>query len=169
MRQRKLIPEYVCQSDGADHIISVCQRLLGEQVDQAVSQLLIEAMTPLALEVTLAVQREIETGEEVDRLRKKAVERAQYEADLAQRRYLHVDPANGLSLILSRQTGIISCGPCRRPSRSMSNAARVIGWRSRSNSVPVSPPWLLTFLAYGKIRILRIASASGWYGYCWRM
>jgi DNA invertase Pin-like site-specific DNA recombinase len=29
MRQRKLIPEYVCQSDGADHIISVCQRLSG--------------------------------------------------------------------------------------------------------------------------------------------
>lgn len=97
MRQRKLIPEYVCQSDGADHIISVCQRLLGEQVDQAVSQLLIEAMTPLALEVTLAVQQEIEARwEEVDRLRKKAVERAQYEADLAQRRYLHVDPANRL-------------------------------------------------------------------------
>src|SRR5713226_2079371 len=59
-RQTKLIPEYVCQSDGADHIISVCQRLLGEQVDQAVSQLLMEAMTPLALEVTLAVQQEIE-------------------------------------------------------------------------------------------------------------
>jgi DNA invertase Pin-like site-specific DNA recombinase len=97
MRQRKLIPEYVCQSDGADHIISVCQRLLGEQVDQAVSQLLMEAMTPLALEVTLAVQQEIEARlEEVDRLRKKAVERAQYEADLAQRRYLHVDPANRL-------------------------------------------------------------------------
>ena len=96
-RLTKLIPEYVCQSDGADHIISVCQRLLGEQVDEAVSQLLMEAMTPLALEVTLAVQQEIEARlEEVDRLRKKAVERAQYEADLAQRRYLHVDPANRL-------------------------------------------------------------------------
>ena len=34
--------------------------------------------------------------EEVDRLRRKAVERARYEADLAQRRYLHVDPANRL-------------------------------------------------------------------------
>jgi hypothetical protein len=32
----------------------------------------------------------------VDRLRKKQVERARYEADLAQRRYLHVDPANRL-------------------------------------------------------------------------
>jgi DNA invertase Pin-like site-specific DNA recombinase len=96
-RQTKLIPEYVCQSDGADHIISVCHRVFGEHVDQAVSQLLIESMTPLALEVTLTVQQEIQARlDEVDRLRKKAVERARYEADLAQRRYLHVDPANRL-------------------------------------------------------------------------
>jgi DNA invertase Pin-like site-specific DNA recombinase len=97
MRARKLIPEYVCQSDGADHIVSVCQRLLGEQVDHAVSQLLLDTITPLALEVTLTVQQEIQTRlDEVDRLRKQAVERARYEADLAQRRYLHVDPSNRL-------------------------------------------------------------------------
>jgi hypothetical protein len=34
--------------------------------------------------------------DEVDQLRKKQVERARYEADLAQRRYVHVDPANRL-------------------------------------------------------------------------
>ena len=34
--------------------------------------------------------------DEVDRLRKKQVEQARYEADFAQRRYLHVDPANRL-------------------------------------------------------------------------
>ena len=96
-RQTKRIPEYVCQSDGADRIISVCQRVFGEHVDQAISQLLVQSMTPLALEVTLTVQQEIQTRlDEVDRLRKKGVERARYEADLAQRRYLHVDPANRL-------------------------------------------------------------------------
>ena len=97
MRQTKLIPEYVCQSDGADHIISVCQRVFGEHLDQAIGQLLIDTITPLALEVTLTVQQEIQARlDEVDRLHKKAVERARYEADLAQRRYLHVDPANRL-------------------------------------------------------------------------
>jgi hypothetical protein len=97
MRTSKLIPEYVCQSDGADHIVVVCQRLLGEHVDQAVGQLLIDTVTPLALEVTLKVQEEIQARlDEVDRLRKKQVERARYEADLAQRRYLHVDPTNRL-------------------------------------------------------------------------
>jgi DNA invertase Pin-like site-specific DNA recombinase len=96
-RQTKIVPEYVCQRDGADHIVSVCQHVFGEHLDQAIGQLLIETVTPLALEVTLTVQQEIQTKlEEVDRLRKKQVERARYEADLAQRRYLHVDPANRL-------------------------------------------------------------------------
>jgi hypothetical protein len=54
-------------------------------------------VAPLALEVTLSVQEELQARiEEVDKLRKKQVERARYEADLAQRRYLHVDPANRL-------------------------------------------------------------------------
>jgi hypothetical protein len=54
-------------------------------------------MTPMALEVALSVEQEIETRmEEVDALRRKQVERARYEADLAERRYLQVDPANRL-------------------------------------------------------------------------
>jgi len=97
MRRTKIVPQYVCQRDGADHIVSVCQHIFGEQLDQAVGQLLVGTVTPLTLEVTLTVQQEIQARlDEVDRLRKKQVERAQYEADLAQRRYLHVDPANRL-------------------------------------------------------------------------
>jgi DNA invertase Pin-like site-specific DNA recombinase len=96
-RQNKIVPEYACQRDGADHIVLVCQHILGEQIDQAIGQLLIDTVTPLALEVTLTVQQEIQTRlDEVDHLRKKQVERARYEADLAQRRYLHVDPTNRL-------------------------------------------------------------------------
>ena len=96
-RQTRIVPEYVCQRDGAEHIVSVCQHVFGEQLDQAIGQLLIDTITPLALEVTLTVQQEMQARlEEVDRLRKKQVERARYEADLAQRRYLHVDPANRL-------------------------------------------------------------------------
>jgi DNA invertase Pin-like site-specific DNA recombinase len=96
-RQNKIVPEYACQRDGADHIVLVCQHILGEQIDQAIGQLLIDTVTPLALEVTLRVQQEMQTRlDEVDRLRKKQVERARYEADLAQRRYLHVDPTNRL-------------------------------------------------------------------------
>jgi len=66
-------------------------------VDHAVSDLLLELMQPLTLEVALAVQQEGEARlTETDTLRRKHVERAQYEAELARRRYMNVDPANRL-------------------------------------------------------------------------
>ena len=55
-------------------------------------KLLLETVTPLALEVALAVQEEMESRWlEADRLRRAQVDRARYEAHLAQRRYLQVD------------------------------------------------------------------------------
>jgi hypothetical protein len=87
----------MCQKDGIEHGKPLCQSINGEQIDKAVGDLLVQTMTPLALDVTLAVRQEIHAHlAEVDRLRRKQVERARYEADLAQRRYMHVDPANRL-------------------------------------------------------------------------
>jgi hypothetical protein len=58
---------------------------------------MIEAMSPLSVETALAVQSELEQrADETDRLRRRQVERAQYEADLARRRHMGVDPANRL-------------------------------------------------------------------------
>ncbi|MGH9201955.1 MAG: hypothetical protein ACRD2A_12060 [Vicinamibacterales bacterium] len=66
-------------------------------MDAAVSDLLLDIMTPVAIDVTLAVQQELQARlDEVDRLRHEQVERAQDEAELAQRRYLRVDPDNRL-------------------------------------------------------------------------
>src|SRR5437867_4415448 len=91
------IPDYVCQAEGIQHGQPVCQHIPGAAIDRAIGELLISAMTPLALEVALAVQEEFQGRlEEADRLRQKHVEQARYEADLARRRYLHVDPANRL-------------------------------------------------------------------------
>lgn len=96
-RQGRIFPDYVCQRDGVEHVVSICQHVVGEPIDKAVGQLLVASLTPLALEVTLAVQQELQARlDEVDKLRRKQVERARYEANLAQRRYLHVDPANRL-------------------------------------------------------------------------
>ncbi|MEK7753216.1 MAG: recombinase family protein [Acidobacteriota bacterium] len=96
-RAGRQVPDYVCQRDGIEHGRPVCQSVNGEQIDKRIGELLVETMTPLALDVTLAVQQELHTRmEEVDRLRRKQVERARYDADLAQRRYMHVDPANRL-------------------------------------------------------------------------
>ena len=93
----QLIPDYVCQRDGIEKAEPVCQNILGRDLDLAIGELLVESVTPLALEVTLAVQDELQVrAEEVDRLRRQQVERARYESELAQRRYLRVDPDNRL-------------------------------------------------------------------------
>ena len=96
-RNGQLCPEYVCQREGIEHAEPICQRVPGVGIDHAIGELLVAAVNPVALEVTLAVQRELQSRlEDADRLRHKQVERAQYEADLAQRRYLRVDPDNRL-------------------------------------------------------------------------
>jgi DNA invertase Pin-like site-specific DNA recombinase len=96
-RDGRRLPDYVCQRDGIEHGEGVCQSIKGEPIDKSVSGLLLQTMTPMALDVALTVQQEIHSRlDEVDRLRHKQVERARYEADLAQRRYMHVDPANRL-------------------------------------------------------------------------
>ena len=57
----------------------------------------LQRMTPLSLEVALAVQEELRSrSQQADRLRRQQVERARYEAELAQRRYLRVDPDHRL-------------------------------------------------------------------------
>lgn len=93
----KIRPLYVCQRNGIERGEPQCQHIPGQSIDQAVGKLVVEAVSPMALEVSLAVQQELEERfEEADALRRKAVERAQYESDLARRRYMKVDPDNRL-------------------------------------------------------------------------
>ncbi len=91
------VPTYVCVGRGRLFGDPLCQSIVGTQIDAAIGDLLVSAVTPMALELTLAVQQEIQRRvEDADRLRHRQVERAQYEADLARQRYMHVDPANRL-------------------------------------------------------------------------
>jgi hypothetical protein len=97
LRREELIPYYECQRRTQQRGEPPCQVVHGVNVDAAISKLLVEAVTPLALEVALSVQQEIQTRvEEADRLRRTQVERARYEVRLAQRRYMQVDPDNRL-------------------------------------------------------------------------
>ena len=74
-----------------------CQSIAGAPIDEAVGVLVAEEMTPAAVELALEIRTEIEARyEEADQLRCRAVERAQIEADLAQRRFMLVDPGNRL-------------------------------------------------------------------------
>ena len=93
----RTVPVYVCQEIVVRRGGRVCQSVPGKVVDPAVGALLVELMTPMTLEVTLAVQRELEVrAAETDALRRKHLERTRYDAELARRRYMKVDPDNRL-------------------------------------------------------------------------
>jgi DNA invertase Pin-like site-specific DNA recombinase len=92
-----LYPIYVCQRSRIELGGPMCQSIPGASIDEAIGELLIESVTPLALEVSLNVQEQLRSRlEEADSLRKKQVERAQYESDLSRQRYMQVDPNNRL-------------------------------------------------------------------------
>lgn len=96
-RSKQLAPEYVCQRQGIENCQPTCQWIPGAPIDDVISTVLLEAVSPLALQVALSVQEEIVTrAVEVDSLRKQHVEKARYEAELARRRYMQVDPENRL-------------------------------------------------------------------------
>jgi hypothetical protein len=87
---------YVCDRGGAKGERE-CQCIAGLPIDKAVGALIAETMAPSAVEFALEIRREIEARQEdADRLRSRAVERAQADADLAQRRFMMVDPSNRL-------------------------------------------------------------------------
>jgi DNA invertase Pin-like site-specific DNA recombinase len=97
VRAGQRVPDYICDGRTVNDPQPMCQWISGKDVDKAVGDLLLEIVTPTAIEATLAVQQELQTRlDEVERLRKQQVERARYEAELAQRRYMRVDPDNRL-------------------------------------------------------------------------
>jgi DNA invertase Pin-like site-specific DNA recombinase len=93
-----IYPMYQCQGRYHDALSTrACLNAPAGPLDQTVSNRLAGAITPRTIELALAAlstleQRDRETGTQW-RLR---IERARYEADLAERRYEAVDPANRL-------------------------------------------------------------------------
>lgn len=89
------VPDYVCQRRGIQRAEPICQQIRGAVLDDTIGRLLVETVTPVTLEVALTVQKELEMRvDEVDRARRQEVESARYDAELARRRYMKVDPDN---------------------------------------------------------------------------
>src|SRR6266516_729722 len=95
---KRLYPEYLCQKEHSEQGEDKrCQRLLGAGLDTAIADLLLAQLTPLAIETSIQIHEELQAQvQEAGRLRAQQVERARYAADLAQRRFLRVDPENRL-------------------------------------------------------------------------
>ena len=96
-RSGQLVPDYMCHVRTLQYRDPPCQIIPGGGVDRALGQLLVETMTPMTLDLTLAVQAELETRlEQTDKLRRQQIARAEHEVDQARRRYMEVDPTNRL-------------------------------------------------------------------------
>ena len=94
---KKIDPDYLCQREGIERGEAPCQRIPGRDLDAALSRYLLSAITPETIDATLIIQDELTArAVEAARLRQLEVTRAQYEADLAQRRFMRVDPDNRL-------------------------------------------------------------------------
>jgi hypothetical protein len=91
------VPDYQCIGESIQGGGGRCLTVPGGGVDAAVGQLLLDTVTPLALEVALTVQAELEArADEAEALRRSHVERARHRVELTRRRYLAVDPDNRL-------------------------------------------------------------------------
>ncbi|HEX3396295.1 MAG TPA: recombinase family protein [Steroidobacteraceae bacterium] len=94
--RRRMRARYVC-IDHADARRAACQSVPAIDIDAATAQLILDLMTPMAIEMTLAIQSELDRrlaeSEQHHQLR---ITRARYESDTARRRFMLVDPANRL-------------------------------------------------------------------------
>jgi len=86
-------PSYDCNALHVRQAGRTCQSLRGDGVDAAVARVFLDAMQPAQLAISLATLEQVEAqARQIERQWHLRLERAQYEADLARRRFLAVDP-----------------------------------------------------------------------------
>jgi len=88
---------YECHQLHSQLAARTCQTMRGDRIDQAVVACFLQAIEPAHLEVALSALDQVEArARQVDHQWQRQIERAQYEADLARRRYKAIDPDNRL-------------------------------------------------------------------------
>ena len=159
------LPIYLCQKASIRSADKLCQRVPGKGVDQAISDLLLELMQPLTLEVALAVEQEVEARfAETNALRQQRVERA----PVTRRSWPAVVSSKWIRIIASwpvssRQNGMRNCGFTLRHKRTMSNKTNSsVGESMRRHGKKFSP-WPMISPVSGTIPGWRLANASGCY------
>ena len=93
----KLSAVYVCAREKSDYGGGQCQQVAGPCVDAYVTGLLLDALAPAALEVSLAAAEQAGARRaQVDRIWRQRLERADFAADRARRQYQLAEPENRL-------------------------------------------------------------------------
>ena len=93
-----IYPVYDCTRRKEDaRYAAECVTIQADRVDQALSQRVLEILRPEQVEIALRAVQELERrSQAVDQQWRMRLERLEYQAQLAQRRYEEVDPANRL-------------------------------------------------------------------------
>jgi len=88
---------YICSRQMSDYGGEICQQLAGPSLDTLVSAWVLAALTPAALDLSLAAATNVERERaDLVRLWEQRLERAAYEAERAARQYRHCEPENRL-------------------------------------------------------------------------
>ncbi|EKU97065.1 site-specific recombinase, DNA invertase Pin [Leptolyngbya sp. PCC 7375] len=94
---RRGAPRYVCRREAAEHGGPLCQCLSGDCLDEYVTEQVLAALKPAAIELSLSVAMQVEQNRyELDQLWKQRLERAKFEAERAGRHYRFIEPENRL-------------------------------------------------------------------------
>jgi len=93
----KRSPAYVCQHERQTHGGPTCQYFSVSHIDPLVAARFLQALQPAQLEIALAAAAEVEAQrQQTAEQWRKRLQRAQYEVDLARRRYEQVEPERRL-------------------------------------------------------------------------
>ena len=89
--------QYVCCREAADYGGSLCQQLAGACLDESVTEQVLWALKPAALELSLAAATHIERDRsELDILWHQRLERSSFESERSGRHYRLIEPENRL-------------------------------------------------------------------------
>jgi hypothetical protein len=91
------VKRYACIRLACDYGGPYCQSLSGAALDEQLAELMLQALTPAALEVSLQMAEDLELERTaLHRQWQQRLERARYEVERAQRQYDAVEPENRL-------------------------------------------------------------------------
>jgi hypothetical protein len=90
-------PIYSCNQLHTQFAAKTCQTFRGDAIDEAVARTFLEAMQPAQLEISMAALAQLEVRQrQIEQQWQLRIERTQYEANLARRRFMAVDPDHRL-------------------------------------------------------------------------
>lgn len=90
-------PRYHCMAETRQRLGPTCQSLCATELDRMVEELVLQAVQPAALQVSLGVAADLDAQrQQLDRHWRQRIEQATYHADRARRQYVAVEPENRL-------------------------------------------------------------------------